>query len=189
MDISRGAMGALILGYSIRSIGAALGTIPLATATMFMNLLETIDKTTDAAIERINTLADAVWNLGYALDELSSFKMYQFTMMVEHVGVLAQETQTASPEVAERLVAAAQEYSEIKYDYISFSFSDPFERLLKSASSAAGGGQGAAGGSGKRSGFQKKEEATVVILQLDGKELGRTVEKVLGKKNSVKSIV
>ena len=83
---------------------------------------------------------------------------------------------------------AATAYSEIEFEtrFLSiFGISDPFTEMLKAAGGIGGGGSGGGGG-GQRSGFHKKEEATVVVLQVDGKELGRTVEKYLSKKNPIK---
>lgn len=180
--LAMAANSSITLAVGITLIALAIESIPREKATLFISLLDKVAATTDAAVERVSALAWAIWELGFALDNLSSFKMFEFSMMVQHVGDMAQKTETASPEVAEQLVIAAQEYSEIKYNYLSYIFDDPFTKMLQAAGSAS------AGSSGGGSAFRGDDGGSVVVLELDGRELGRTVEKVLGKRNSLKAI-
>ena len=187
-DISDGAIGALFAGMAIDSIGKALSAIPAGAQTAFVNVLSAIENLTDAAVERIASLSEAIMMLSLSLWMLPTTKMFQLTMVVERIESATATMKGADSQVATELVEAATAYSEIEFETRFFGLAgltDPFTEMLKAASGIGSGGSGSGAG-GQRSGFHKKEEATVVVLEVDGKELGRTVEKYLSKSNPIK---
>jgi hypothetical protein len=155
----------------------------------FESFLQSIVDLTDAAVDRLFNLAEAIYDLADALSEMNIPRTIHFTTMIRDI---AEEGPKITPAVisnVQGLVDAADSYSEIHWGFYGGLFGglmDPFTDMLKSATAtspapaaaSSGGGGGTATGGGP----------TIVTLELDGKELGRTVEKLLSKRNKLKTI-
>ena len=169
------AMGLMMLSYGMFQLAGSLNKMPTATIDAFMGMLKAINNTTDLAIEKMYTLADAIWDIQYAFWRINGWKMYTFGLMVEHVAVVSKNLNSAAPENAERLVTAATEYSQIKYQ----SMSNPFEKLISALSKITppAGTAGKAGGqSGAKGGSAFARGARDIVIEIDGTEVGRAVK-------------
>ena len=182
------AIGLMFLALGFWYLSAALNSLPVEAMTQFHNMLDKIESTTDAAIDRIYSLASAVWVLAWAMGSLNTSKMFTLGYTLEQIGYASEEASNLTPNAVDNvvgLVTAAEEYSSIRYSFATFAYGDPFTDMLDAAtkSSAAKTKEAAASSGGGDQG------PSVVILQLDGRELGRTVQKLLGKRNNLKAMI
>jgi len=151
---------------------------------MFIALIAAVNSLADDAISKMYTLADAIYDVADALWWMSFWRVWQFTMMLEAVGAAGEGASKLTPAAIQNvwnLTDAAGEYSSIRWDYWAYIYTDPMVGILNAASEMKGakvpGGSGGGGGGAK-----------TVILELDGKELGRTVEALLGKRNKLRTV-
>lgn len=185
------ALGLMMLAWGFTQLGEALQTLPTHVMSEFNTMLDKIESTTDAAIDRIYDLASAFWDLAYVMDDLDDYKdtMFSVGYMLEHTGHAAAEASKLTPAVVQNvdgLVTAAQEYSEIKFRRVRWwedrGGVDQFVRMLQAATGQA------PGKSGGSSGDSSSGTGDTVVLELDGVVLGRTIEKILGKRNKLTTI-
>jgi hypothetical protein len=135
-------------------------------------------------------VTDTIQELAEALAEMSQDRTMLFTAMMREAGEAAQALTPEAVENIDGLVEAAEAYSEIKWSGVLGGGvdMDPFANMLKAVlGNKTGGGGGATGGAPAAAGAPGGTP-TVVTLELDGEILGRTVEKLLGKRNKLKSI-
>ena len=184
-----------LLVLAMLGFGAAMLMIGKNTPA-FATLLAQIDNLTKGTSNKVNDLADAIESVGDALSNISMPHALVLTMLLEEIGYVSEQAPKATPTVVsniEKLVAAAAEYSEIKWSFFGLAgmLTDPFVNMLKAAGgSGAAGAAGGAGGSGGRGGPGASGGAgTTVVLELDGVVLGRTVEGLLNKRNKLKIAV
>ena len=114
---------------------------------------------------------------------MSFWRVWQFTLMLHAVGVAsegASKLTAGSVEHVKGLAHAAQEYSKVSYSYWAYRYGDPFATLIEAGGKAKGAASGGGGDGGGG--------PTTVILELDGKVLGRTVEALLGKRNKLRTV-
>ena len=184
-------LGLFWLSIGLGMVSDALWSMPLVSLLIFISLIETINTLTDSAISKIESLSSAIYDVANALWWMSMWRAYQFTLMLHEVGYAGEHIQNITPaSVAnvELLVGAAREYSRVRWRMLLGApvDMDPFVNMLKAAGKAGGAGgkgkgKGGAGGSNGAAGGAP----TVVVLELDGKELGRTVEALLSKRNKL----
>ena len=116
------------------------------------------------------------------LNTLAVDRAAQFSVVMREVFTAAETAKGLTPDLVdnvERLVNVADDYSAVKYSLFGGdgSAQRDFVDMMK-ASQGAGAAAGSPGGS---------SGGTTVVLELDGKELGRTVEKLLSKRNKLRS--
>jgi hypothetical protein len=112
-------------------------------------------------------------------------------MLLHEIGDVTTRAAKVTPAAVknvETLVKSAAEYGSIKWDLMGWGFDmNPFVEMLKAATKVNGAAGGKAGGA--TGGAAGGAGSTTVILELDGKELGRTVEALLGKRNKLRSVI
>ena len=159
---------------------------------------------TDTMISRIGDLALVIYDMADALWWLSMWRVVRFTMLLHEIGYAGKHAAKITPAVVsnvETLVGTAKEYGRIKWDVLGSGKGpdmNPFVEMLKAASKVnfggganGGKGKGGAGGAGGEGGAAAGAGAggpTTIILELDGKELGRTVEALLSKRNNLRTV-
>jgi hypothetical protein len=159
----------------------------------FESFLESIAELTEEAVDRMSTLAEAVADLAEALNEIDGESTIAFTNMIRTVTESAPQLTPSAVANIDGLVKAAEQYSEIKFESVFNPFGlgggdDKFVAMVKALGGSGGGGKRGGGGAPASAGGGGAPAAsTVVVLELDGKELGRTVEKLLGKRNKLKT--
>ena len=183
------ALGMIMMGLGgvAQAAGDGLGKA-VPTVEALMNLL----LKADGAIINMYSLAAAIYEVADALYWMSIPRALQFTAMLSQVATTGERASVVTPKMVENisgLTLAAQEYSEIRWDnlrggWFSDEDKDPFTKMLDKVIKLAGSG---GGGGGKRGGGAAATGGpSTVILELDGKELGRTVEALLSKRNRLK---
>ena len=121
-----------------------------------------------------------VGDLVDSLNSLAVDRAVKFSVVMKEVFSAAESARALTPDMVdnvERLVNVADEYSMIKYSLFGGdgSAQKDFVDLLKASQGGSAAASGGASG------------GTTVVLELDGKELGRTVETLLSKRNKLRS--
>lgn len=182
------AIGLMFLAFGFWRLSEALWSLPIDVMFQFNTMLDKIESTTDAAIDRLHDLASAFWHLAYVMRYMDRYTdtMFNVGYMLEHTGHAAKEASKLTPTVIDNvggLVEAAEDYSNVRYSYMNYVYGDPLAKLLAAStqSSDAKNNTSTASSSGTGTG-------TTVVLELDGRELGRTVEKLLGRRNKLTTV-
>jgi len=155
-----------------------------------------INSLTDSAVDRMYDLADAIHEVAESLWWMSMWRALQFSMMLHEVGYAGEHVANITPAAVanvEGLTMAAEEYSRIKWDVMGVDM-NPFVNMLKATKEVdprrtrAPGGRGGQGGKGGAGADAIGGGPTVVVLELDGKVLGKTVEALLSKRNKLRTV-
>jgi hypothetical protein len=175
--------GLLMISIGLDYVAESLYNIWQPTIEALVGFIDKLSSLTDEAINRLYDLGWAMWWLGEVTWGFPTWTFMSFSHSLDTVGDAAQKLEVLTDQKVSQIVEvvdAAREYSELdlatRYTAM-FGYGNEFERLLDKIGSALGT---RGGGSGSGSGG-----SSTVVLELDGKELGRTVETLLGKRNKL----
>ena len=178
--------GLMMLSTGLDYVADSLNKIYEPTLDALIRFMETISELTMNTIDMLHELSWAMWVLGESLSDMEMWRFMSFSMSLDNVATASERLTVLTTERVdhvERVVDAARQYSELdlgtRFSVLG-GVGNEFERLLEKIakiSSNQGGSGGSSGGGG-----------STVVLELDGKELGRTVEGLLGKRNKLTSM-
>ena len=184
----------LVSNDDLREIGViftALGKIAENGATGITSLVPAIESIVDSltdgdAILRLAIMTAAIRGLVDAISDLDGTRASQFTVVMREVFEASQAAKGLTPDMVdnvENLVEVADDYSSIKYSLFGGDgeAQKDFADMLKSA-------LGTGGGRTRTGTAAPSSRGTTVVLELDGKELGRTVENLLSRRNKLRTI-
>ena len=177
--LSQIAIAATILAAALTE---AVSVLPLFV--MYMGTLAATMATMGAAMSwSLWTTALGIYDIADALDDIPADKATTFASTLETVADTVPMLQQITPPVVDnvtQLVELAHQYAGATRTMggLFGGGGDEFVKMLQAATGAGGGSaaSSAAGGTG----------AQVVVLELDGHELGRTVETVLNRRQETK---
>ena len=186
----------LVSNDDLREIGViftALGKIAENGATGITSLVPAIESIVDSltdsdAILRLMIMTSAIRSLVDAINDLDGTSASQFTVVMREVFEASQSAKDLTPDMVDnvgKLVEVADEYSSLKYSLFGGDgeAQKDFADMLKSALGGAGGGAGRGTGGGTA----PSSRSSTIVLELDGKELGRTVESLLSRRNKLRT--
>ena len=180
--------GLWMLSAGLDYVADSLNRIYEPTLAALVEFMQAIADLTSSTIDMLYELSWAMWFLGETLWDMPTWRFMSFSTSLNGVADASERLVVLTEEKVtnvERVVEAARAYSELdlRSRYFGFGRND-FERLLdklatlmknQSSGGSPGGASASAGG-------------RTVVLELDGKELGRTVEGLLGKRNKLTSM-
>ena len=181
--------GLLMLSHGLNYVAESLSRIFEPTLSALVDFIDMVSQMTYSTIDMIYQLADAMWWLGFVTEYMPIWRFMSFSYSLERVGDAAEKLEVLTAQRVDHVVEvveAAREYSRLdldsRYSGLFGGYDNDFERLIEKIGSALGSSGGGRSGGGSSSG------ATTVVLVLDGKELGRTVEALLSKRNKLTSM-
>ncbi len=168
------SIGLSVFGASLVIVGAGLAVVAQSMQT-FMGLSETLGIISEIGLSgamAMGILAASIMGIALALMFIPESKSIAFGFAMEGYGAALAAVAALSPdavELSERVVTAAGEYAKIQAE-MKMPDEDAFVQAMKNAF----GGGDKKGDSGKN-----------IILQLNGRELGRAVDVQLNKMHNL----
>jgi len=162
-------LGLIAIASGLTTISLAMRTFSGETLGTFNTLIDRISTLKDmGAVEvSLNAMASGIENMADAINEVPIIKSIVLSTVLGKMVKLSTEVSPAAVQSTKELTEVVQQVAEVKVGFLSLlnvgSAVDNLVKILQ-AQGGAGAGGAAAGGGG-----------TTVVLELDGRQLGRTV--------------
>jgi hypothetical protein len=165
---------------SLSSIGASLGMITPDKVNALQGLLNIlVDGDKLAAVsESLSLLAAGIWSMSAAIASLEEVKLMSFSHLITAVTDASVKVTPEGIDNVSSLVEKSAEYAEVQAE-TRVPDEDSFVQALRAVfgNSKGGGASAAPGGS-----YEKRD----IILQINGRELGRAIDAYIDDRHNLK---